>query len=98
MVWDAVTCSIFLSYINQPCWFWLHCLPYSVFLDLLLGHSSGSQAKHWMVSQFSPACRSQAQESNYENLNQMNPPGHQLPRVCREELLGHHQPVVHHEK
>ncbi|CAH7087166.1 sialic acid-binding Ig-like lectin 15 [Phodopus roborovskii] len=50
-----------------------------------------------LVTQDTPP-RSQAQESNYENLNQMRPPGHQLPRVYSEELLGHHHPIVHHEK
>ncbi|XP_052598592.1 sialic acid-binding Ig-like lectin 15 [Peromyscus californicus insignis] len=63
----------------------------------VLGARATRRRLDHLVTQDTPP-RSQAQESNYENLNQMNPPGHQPPRVCHEELLGHRQPVVHHEK
>uniref|UniRef100_A0A8C6EQA6 Sialic acid binding Ig like lectin 15 n=1 Tax=Marmota marmota marmota TaxID=9994 RepID=A0A8C6EQA6_MARMA len=42
---------------------------------LLLGVLALLVASHWVVSSLSPVCRPQTQESNYENLSQMNPRG-----------------------
>lgn len=36
---------------------------------------AGDLLPYWVVSSLSPVCRPQAQESNYENLSQMNPRG-----------------------
>ncbi|XP_030106421.1 sialic acid-binding Ig-like lectin 15 isoform X1 [Mus musculus] len=63
----------------------------------ILGARATRRRLDHLVPQDTPP-RSQAQESNYENLSQMSPPGHQLPRVCCEELLSHHHLVIHHEK
>ncbi|KAL1773629.1 sialic acid-binding Ig-like lectin 15 [Sigmodon hispidus] len=63
----------------------------------VLGARATRQRLDHLVTQDTPP-RSQVQESNYENLNHINPPGHQLPRVCCEELLDHQHPVVHHKK
>uniref|UniRef100_A0A8C6HHP3 Sialic acid binding Ig-like lectin 15 n=1 Tax=Mus spicilegus TaxID=10103 RepID=A0A8C6HHP3_MUSSI len=63
----------------------------------ILGARATRRRLDHLVPQDTPP-RSQTQESNYENLSQMSPPGHQLPRVCCEELLSHHHLVIHHEK
>lgn len=47
--------------------------PLPPFAGLGFGQSENSPV--WVVSQLSPVHRPQAQESNYENLNQMSPRG-----------------------
>ncbi|XP_031221970.1 sialic acid-binding Ig-like lectin 15 [Mastomys coucha] len=65
-------------------------------LGILGARATRRRLDHLVAQDTAP--RAQAQESNYENLNQVHPPGQQLPRVCCEELLRHHHPVIHHEK
>ncbi|KAF6303231.1 sialic acid binding Ig like lectin 15 [Rhinolophus ferrumequinum] len=49
------------------------------------------------VTQDNPP-RPQAQESNYENLNQMSPRTHRQPHVHHEDPLSQQHPLVHHEE
>lgn len=67
----------------------------------LLGRGLGSWGTpllDWVVSQLSPVRRPQAQESNYENLNQMSPRTHRQPHVHHEDPLSQQNPLVHHEE
>ncbi|KAK2094416.1 hypothetical protein P7K49_028154 [Saguinus oedipus] len=65
-----------MLFASEPCRFQLHCFPACLFFLARCWHVvwvAGDLHLSWVVIQLSPVHRPQAQESNYENLNQMNP-------------------------
>ncbi|KAF6303232.1 sialic acid binding Ig like lectin 15 [Rhinolophus ferrumequinum] len=65
-------------------------------LGVLAALASRRRLEH-PVTQDNPP-RPQAQESNYENLNQMSPRTHRQPHVHHEDPLSQQHPLVHHEE